>query len=261
MRATRRLKKRPYSDAGGEQQRGLTVRPSVAGGPPCRPTQSSLLQLAARRGRPRAGAPRPLGEPARGLSPVQEIAPGLWHWTALRESIGSDVSSYYLAEERVAIDPMLPPEPPAWFPPLRPPHLPSPRPGRVAAGLRGLGGGPGRARARRPGPGSHLRLGRRAAGRCRRLRGRRAQPRRDCAPPACVPGAGDRRRHRPLARRRGPDLRPGLPDGRAGADEGGVARRLFAVAGTARVRPPAPRPRRPGGRRGEGRAAGVPRLL
>jgi len=48
---------------------------------------------------------------------VQEIAPGLWHWTALRESIGSDVSSYYLAEERVAIDPMLPPEPPAWFQP------------------------------------------------------------------------------------------------------------------------------------------------
>jgi glyoxylase-like metal-dependent hydrolase (beta-lactamase superfamily II) len=50
---------------------------------------------------------------------VEEIAPGLWHWTALRESIGSDVSSYYLAEERVVIDPMLPPEQPDWF---RPEH-------------------------------------------------------------------------------------------------------------------------------------------
>jgi hypothetical protein len=48
---------------------------------------------------------------------VDEIAPGVWHWTALRESIGSDVSSYYLAEERVAIDPMLPPERPDWFQP------------------------------------------------------------------------------------------------------------------------------------------------
>ena len=43
--------------------------------------------------------------------------PGVWHWTALRESIGSDVSSYYLAEERVWIDPMLPPERPEWFQP------------------------------------------------------------------------------------------------------------------------------------------------
>jgi hypothetical protein len=50
---------------------------------------------------------------------VDEIAPGVWHWTALRESIGSNVSSYYLAEERVAIDPMLPPERPDWF---RPEH-------------------------------------------------------------------------------------------------------------------------------------------
>jgi hypothetical protein len=48
---------------------------------------------------------------------VHEIAPGVWHWTALRETIGSEVSSYYLAEERVAIDPMLPPERPEWFQP------------------------------------------------------------------------------------------------------------------------------------------------
>jgi hypothetical protein len=48
---------------------------------------------------------------------VREIAPGLWHWTALRESIGSEVSSYYLAAERVVLDPMLPPERPDWFQP------------------------------------------------------------------------------------------------------------------------------------------------
>ncbi|HET9115115.1 MAG TPA: hypothetical protein VFN33_03390 [Gaiellaceae bacterium] len=50
---------------------------------------------------------------------MDEIAPGVRHWTALRESIGNDVSSYYLVEERVAIDPMLPPERPEWF---RPEH-------------------------------------------------------------------------------------------------------------------------------------------
>ena len=50
---------------------------------------------------------------------MEEIAPGVWHWTALRESIGSEVSSYYLAGERVVIDPMLPAERPEWF---RPEH-------------------------------------------------------------------------------------------------------------------------------------------
>jgi hypothetical protein len=48
---------------------------------------------------------------------VDEIAPGLWHWTALRETIDNEVSSYYLAAERVWIDPMLPPERPEWFEP------------------------------------------------------------------------------------------------------------------------------------------------
>jgi hypothetical protein len=46
---------------------------------------------------------------------MQELAPGLWHWTARRESIGADVSSYYLAAERVLIDPMAPPEGLEWF--------------------------------------------------------------------------------------------------------------------------------------------------
>jgi len=48
---------------------------------------------------------------------VDEIAPGLWHWTALRETIGTEVSSYYLTAERVWIDPMLPPERADWFQP------------------------------------------------------------------------------------------------------------------------------------------------
>ena len=48
---------------------------------------------------------------------MDEIAPGLWHWTALRETIGSEVSSYYLTAERVWIDPMLPPERADWFQP------------------------------------------------------------------------------------------------------------------------------------------------
>ena len=44
-----------------------------------------------------------------------EIAPGLWHWTARRGSIGADVSSYYLERERVQIDPMIPPEGLEWY--------------------------------------------------------------------------------------------------------------------------------------------------
>jgi hypothetical protein len=44
-----------------------------------------------------------------------EIAPGLWHWTARREPIGAEVSSYYLALERVILDPMIPPEGLGWF--------------------------------------------------------------------------------------------------------------------------------------------------
>jgi glyoxylase-like metal-dependent hydrolase (beta-lactamase superfamily II) len=46
---------------------------------------------------------------------MQEISPGLWHWTARHDHIGVDVSSYYLEAERVAIDPMLPDEGLEWF--------------------------------------------------------------------------------------------------------------------------------------------------
>jgi hypothetical protein len=46
---------------------------------------------------------------------MQEIARGLWHWTARHEHIGADVSSYYLLEERVVLDPMTPHEGLEWF--------------------------------------------------------------------------------------------------------------------------------------------------
>jgi len=46
---------------------------------------------------------------------VQEIAPGLWHWSARHEHIHAEVSSYYLLDERVLIDPMIPVEGLAWF--------------------------------------------------------------------------------------------------------------------------------------------------
>lgn len=47
--------------------------------------------------------------------PIAEVTPGLHHWTARHERIGIEVSSYYLAEERVLIDPMMPAEGLDWF--------------------------------------------------------------------------------------------------------------------------------------------------
>ena len=46
---------------------------------------------------------------------MREIAPGLWHWTARHPRIGLDVSSYYLLDERVLIDPLVPAEGVGWF--------------------------------------------------------------------------------------------------------------------------------------------------
>ncbi len=46
---------------------------------------------------------------------MDEIAPGVWHWQARHPHIGHNVSSYYLFDERVLIDPMLPPEGAPWF--------------------------------------------------------------------------------------------------------------------------------------------------
>jgi glyoxylase-like metal-dependent hydrolase (beta-lactamase superfamily II) len=46
---------------------------------------------------------------------MNEIAPGIVHWKAKHPKIGAEVSSYYLTEERVLIDPMEPDEGLAWF--------------------------------------------------------------------------------------------------------------------------------------------------
>jgi hypothetical protein len=46
---------------------------------------------------------------------MNEIAPGLLHWTAPHRHISWEVSSYYLLAERVLIDPMIPAEGVEWF--------------------------------------------------------------------------------------------------------------------------------------------------
>jgi hypothetical protein len=46
---------------------------------------------------------------------MQEISPGLWHWTARHPLIHRAVSSYYLSEERVLLDPLIPPRGVRWF--------------------------------------------------------------------------------------------------------------------------------------------------
>ena len=53
---------------------------------------------------------------------MEEIAPGLWHWTARHPKIGVDVSSYYLSGARVLLDPMTPPEGPERLDELGPPE-------------------------------------------------------------------------------------------------------------------------------------------
>ena len=45
---------------------------------------------------------------------MNEIAPGIRHWTAVHPNIKMDVSSYYLADSATLVDPLLPdgdPEP------------------------------------------------------------------------------------------------------------------------------------------------------
>ena len=46
---------------------------------------------------------------------MDEIAPGLWHWTTIHERWGIEISSYLLRAERVVIDPRVPAEGLEWF--------------------------------------------------------------------------------------------------------------------------------------------------
>jgi len=68
---------------------------------------------------PTARAPRPhdrQGDTLPGYAYlVQEIVPGLWHWTGVHEHIHMDVSSYYLPAERVLLDPVIPAAGLQWF--------------------------------------------------------------------------------------------------------------------------------------------------
>ena len=50
-----------------------------------------------------------------GLEILEEIAPGVWHWTAFHERIRQDVHSHFLARPRALLDPMLPDEGLDWF--------------------------------------------------------------------------------------------------------------------------------------------------
>jgi hypothetical protein len=46
---------------------------------------------------------------------MHEIAPGVFHWTAMHPKIKMEVSSYFLAQEGVVLDPMRPAEGLEWF--------------------------------------------------------------------------------------------------------------------------------------------------
>jgi glyoxylase-like metal-dependent hydrolase (beta-lactamase superfamily II) len=46
---------------------------------------------------------------------VEEIGSGVYHWNAPHPKIKIEVSSYYVADSRTLIDPMLPPGGLAWF--------------------------------------------------------------------------------------------------------------------------------------------------
>jgi hypothetical protein len=46
---------------------------------------------------------------------MKEILPQIYHWTATHPEIGIEVSSYFIAEEGILIDPLLPKEGLEWF--------------------------------------------------------------------------------------------------------------------------------------------------
>jgi glyoxylase-like metal-dependent hydrolase (beta-lactamase superfamily II) len=46
---------------------------------------------------------------------LQELAPGIYHWTAVHPNLGRDVSSYYVADAGTLIDPLTPAEGVEWF--------------------------------------------------------------------------------------------------------------------------------------------------
>ena len=41
---------------------------------------------------------------------MRELTDGIWHWTSFRDTIGQDVSSYWIEPAGIVIDPMVPPD-------------------------------------------------------------------------------------------------------------------------------------------------------
>ncbi|MGE5636546.1 MAG: hypothetical protein ACM3UV_06365 [Nocardioidaceae bacterium] len=62
---------------------------------------------------------------------MEEILPGVWHWSRFHERIRQPVHSYYLSRARVVIDPMVPEEGLEWFV-----EAGDHRPGRVLLSIR-----------------------------------------------------------------------------------------------------------------------------
>jgi glyoxylase-like metal-dependent hydrolase (beta-lactamase superfamily II) len=54
---------------------------------------------------------------------LNELAPGIFHWTAVHPNLGVDVSSYYVADAGTLIDPLTPGEGVEWFDGDRRPQL------------------------------------------------------------------------------------------------------------------------------------------
>ena len=63
-------------------------------------------------------------QPSAVAGAVEEIAPGVFHWKARHPRIKAEVSSYYLAEPRTLLDPMVPTDVGlAWFDERRPERI------------------------------------------------------------------------------------------------------------------------------------------
>ena len=162
---------------------------------------------------------------------MEQIVPGVWHWTAVHPNIKIPVHSYYLedggrpdrsdharrgarlvrgaraAERRAADEPAsLPLDRRVRRAVRRCGPVRASRPARVREG-----------RARRA-----LRLRRRAAGRDRRPRSRSHLPGRDRALHPWSRCSRARRRSRPPGAWRATHVRPGSPHGRAGATKQGL---------------------------------------
>lgn len=54
---------------------------------------------------------------------MNEILPGIFHWTVVHPETGSEVSCYFLSNEKMLIDPLIPAEGLDWFEKYQPTHI------------------------------------------------------------------------------------------------------------------------------------------